>query len=64
MQINLEWKKIHNTTSFKGRATANEIIFLYPETQYINSSLINAFDKSDFRQLTLSTIISNLINKI
>ena len=58
-QINLEWKKIHATTSYKNKASVNDIIFLYPETNYINSTLINAFDKTDYRQLTINQNYKN-----
>ena len=52
-QINLEWKTIHSTSSYKNRATAKEIIFLYPETSNINNTIVNAFDKNDYKELTL-----------
>ena len=31
-----------------------DIFFLSPETEYINENIINAFDKNDYRKLTLS----------
>lgn len=53
-KIVLEWKKIHNTTSYINRATAKEITFLYPEGNYINSTILNLFDKNDYKELSLS----------
>ena len=45
-KINLEWKKISESkdSNYKNKGTAKEIIFLYPETKNINSTLINAFE--------------------
>ena len=37
----------------KNKASLRGIIFLYPEKEYINETLVNAFDKSDYRKLTL-----------
>jgi len=64
-QINLEWKKISSSSvsSFANKATANNIIFLFPETQYLNSSLINIYDKNDYRQLTISQSFKNYQNQ-
>lgn len=63
-KINLEWKKISESkdSNYKNKGTAKEIIFLYPETKNINSTLINAFDKSDYRELTLSKDWKNISN--
>jgi len=63
-KINLEWKKISISTNsnYKNKGTAKEIIFLYPEIKNINSTLLNAFDKSDYKELTLSKEWKNLSN--
>ena len=64
-QICLEWKKINSITdsSFKNKATAKEIMFLFPETQNINSTLLSIYDKNDYRQLTLSQSFKNYKNQ-
>jgi len=64
-QINLEWKKISSSTvsSYANKATAKDIIFLFPETQYLNSTFINIYDKNDYRQLTLSQSFKNYQNQ-
>jgi len=64
-QINLEWKKISSSTvsSFANKATAKDIIFLFPETQYLNSTFTNIYDKNDYRQLTLSQSFKNYQNQ-
>ena len=64
-QINLEWKKISpiSVASYVNRATAREIIFLFPETQYLNSTLIDIYDKNDYKQLTLSQSFKNYQNQ-
>ena len=56
-KISLEWKKINDNSSpiYKDKATLRGLIFLYPEKEYINETLVNAFDKSDYRKLTLTT---------
>ena len=59
-QINLEWKAIHSSTSFPKKATAKEIIFLAPESYYLNETILNAYDKSDYRQLTLNKPFNDL----
>ena len=61
-QINIEWKAIHSSKSIPKRATAKEIIFLYPETTYLNETILNAFDKTDYKQLTLTKAFNNLNN--
>ena len=46
-----------------------DILFLSPETEYINENIINVFDKNDYRKLTLSKeyntkeFITNLENE-
>ena len=64
-QICLEWKKINSITdlSYKNKATAKEIMFLFPETQNINSTLLSIYDKNDYRQLTLSQSFKNYKNQ-
>ena len=58
-QIRLEWKKIHESTAYSKKASAKIITFLYPETDYINHTIVYAFDKSDYRQLTLTRNYKN-----
>ena len=58
-QIMIEWKKIHNAGAYPNKASAHEIIFLYPEYGYIDNTLLNAFDSSDYTQLTLSQSYKN-----
>ena len=64
-QICLEWKKIHSVSvsSYSNKATAKEIMFLFPETQNLNSTLLNIYDKNDYRQLTLSQSFKNYKNQ-
>ena len=61
-QINIEWKAIHSSKSIPKRATAKEIIFLYPETTYLNETILNSFDKTEYKQLTLTKAFNNLNN--
>ena len=60
-KVNIEWKKINDNSdsNFKNKATLKGLIFLYPEKEYINETLVNAFDKSDYRKLTLTTKFKN-----
>ena len=39
--------------------SANEIVFLNPETDNVNENIMNAFNKSDYRELTLSNEYQN-----
>ena len=62
-QINIEWKTIHSSKSIrKKRDTGKEIIFLYRETTNLNEIILNAFDKTDYKQLTLTKAFNNLNN--
>ena len=58
-QIMIEWKKIHNTNDYPNKASACDIIFLYPEYGNIDNTLLNAFDSTDYTQLTLSQSYKN-----
>jgi len=64
-QINLEWKKLSSscTLSYANKAITREIIFLFPETQKVNSTLINIYDKNDYKKLTLSQSFKNYQNQ-
>ena len=55
-QIKIEWAQanICKYNNFEGVISAEELILLVPESQNINENLFNAFDKSDYRELTLS----------
>ena len=55
-QIKIEWARasICTLNNYGGVVTAEEIILLVPESQYINDNIINAFDENDYRQITLS----------
>ena len=61
-QISLEWAKIPSSNVYPKRATAKEIIFLYPESSYLNETLLNAYDKSDYKQLTLAKNFNTMQN--
>ena len=54
-QIKIEWSNINicKYNNFEGVVSASEIILLAPESQNINENIFNAFDKSDYRELTL-----------
>lgn len=62
IQINIGWEKIHSSTTYPKKATAKELIFLYPETSYLNDTILNTYDKSDYKQLTLTKAFNNLQN--
>lgn len=61
-QINIRWEKIHSSTTYPKKATAKELIFLYPETAFLNNTILNTYDKSDYKQLTLTKAFNNLQN--
>ena len=58
-KIRLEWKKIHESTTYNKKASAKIITFLYPETDYLSHAIVYAFDKSDYKQMTLSSSYKN-----
>ena len=60
-QIKLEWYQINlcKYNSFEGVVSASEIILLAPESPNINENIFKAFDKSDYRELTLTKEYQN-----
>lgn len=60
-QIKIEFKEINfcDYNNFEKVVSANEIVFLNPETDNVNENIMNAFNKSDYRELTLSNEYQN-----
>jgi len=53
-QLKLEWTQIFSHSGdYANKATIKELTLLFPEGTNINSNILNAYDKSDYRQLTL-----------
>ena len=61
IQLNLEWKKIHNITSYSGVGAATEIIFLDPDMPIYKTS-VNDTNKTDYSQLNFSENYENINN--
>ena len=55
-QIKIEFKEINfcDYNNFEKVVSANEIVFLNPETDNVNENIMNAFNKSDYRELILT----------
>ena len=60
-QIKLEWREVNlcKYNYYEGVVSASEIILLAPESQNINENIFEAFDKNDYRELTLSKEYQN-----
>ena len=60
-QIKIEWANIKTYyPRFSKMATAKEIMFFFPETNYFNETILNLFSKNDYTQMTLSDEFNNL----
>ena len=65
-QIKIEWVEMEAIISNYLKAHASEIIFLYPENEYINKLLYDIYDNNDYSQLTINHEYNdiNLIKEI
>ena len=53
-QLKLEWAQIFSHSGiYINKATIKELSLLFPEGKYLNSEILNVYDKSDYKQLTL-----------
>ena len=53
-QLKLEWTQIFSHSGdYANKATIKELTLLFPEGTNVNSNILNVYDKSDYRQLTL-----------
>jgi hypothetical protein len=70
-QLKLEWTKIFSHSGdYANKATIKELTLLFPEGTNVNSNILNVYDKSDYRQLTLldkyktKTMIDSINNMV
>ena len=53
-QLKLEWTQLFSHSGdYANKATMKELTLLFPEGTNVNSNILNVYDKSDYRQLTL-----------
>ena len=54
-QIKIEWGNMKTYyPRFPKMTTAREIIFFFPETEYLNETILNLFSKNDYTQMTIN----------
>ena len=60
-QIKIEWANIKTyIPRYPKMTTAKEIMFFFPETNYLNETILNLFSKYDYKEMTLSDEFNNI----
>ena len=59
-QIKLEWAGIKTYSWLDKFTTAKEIILFFPETSYLNETILNIFSENDYTQMILKEEFNNI----